>query len=159
MSRVVVIGAGAMGLRPAIMPPSAATPSPCSKPRPSRAAWRRISTSAACRSSATYHFVCKSDRATFDLLAELGLGDKMRWVPTSMGYYVDGTLYRWGDPVALLQFPKLSLIEKLRYGAMMFLVDQAQRLAAASKTSRPRTGSPPGAGAASMSVCGRRCSS
>jgi protoporphyrinogen oxidase len=67
-----------------------------------------------------YHFVCKADRSTFDLLAELGLGDKMRWVPTSMGYYIDGRLYPWGDPLSLLTFPKLSLIEKLRYGAMMF---------------------------------------
>jgi protoporphyrinogen oxidase len=29
-----------------------------------------------------YHFVCKSDHATFDPLAELALADKMRWVPT-----------------------------------------------------------------------------
>ena len=54
-----------------------------------------------------YHFVCKSDQATFDLLAELGLADKMRWVPTSMGYYFDGKLYPWGDPVSLLRFPHL----------------------------------------------------
>jgi protoporphyrinogen oxidase len=37
-----------------------------------------------------------------------------------MGYFVDGTLYPWGDPVSLLTFPKLSLIDKLRYGLMMF---------------------------------------
>jgi protoporphyrinogen oxidase len=67
-----------------------------------------------------YHFVCKADQSTFDLLAELGLTDKMRWVPTSMGYFFDGKLYPWGDPISLLRFPKLSLIEKLRYGAMMF---------------------------------------
>jgi protoporphyrinogen oxidase len=29
-----------------------------------------------CQSSATYHFVCKSDEATFDLLAELALGTR-----------------------------------------------------------------------------------
>jgi protoporphyrinogen oxidase len=44
----------------------------------------------------------------------------MRWVPTSMGYYVDGKLYPWGDPLSLLAFPKLNPIEKLRYGLMMF---------------------------------------
>jgi protoporphyrinogen oxidase len=68
-----------------------------------------------------YHFVCKSDRATFDLMQELGIGDKMRWVSTSMGYFIDGRLYEWGNPVALLRFPNLSIIEKLRYGLMMFL--------------------------------------
>jgi protoporphyrinogen oxidase len=67
-----------------------------------------------------YHFVCKADRPTFELLGELGLGDRMRWVATTMGYYVDGRLEPWGDPLALLRFPKLSLIEKLRYGAMAF---------------------------------------
>ena len=68
-----------------------------------------------------YHFVCKADRPTFDLMSELGISDKMRWVATSMGYYVDGRLYEWGNPVALLRFSKLSVVEKLRYGLMMFL--------------------------------------
>jgi protoporphyrinogen oxidase len=68
-----------------------------------------------------YHFVCKADRPTFDLLAELGIGDKMRWTPTSMGYFLDNRLQDWGNPVALLAFKGLSLIDKLRYGAMMFV--------------------------------------
>jgi protoporphyrinogen oxidase len=67
-----------------------------------------------------YHFVCKADRSTFDLLNELGLGSAMRWVPTSMGYFIDGHLYPWGDPISLVKFPKISFIDKLRYGAMMF---------------------------------------
>lgn len=67
-----------------------------------------------------YHFVCKSDQATFDLLADLSLRDKMRWVPTSMGYYYDGALYPWGDPISLIRFPHLSIVEKVRYGLMMF---------------------------------------
>ena len=68
-----------------------------------------------------YHFVCKADQPTFDLMNELGIGDKMRWVGTSMGYYVDGRLHEWGNPIALLRFPKLSMVEKIRYGLMMFL--------------------------------------
>ena len=53
-------------------------------------------------------------------MRELGIGDRMRWRDTSMAYYIGGTLHRWGDPVSLLRFPLLSLIEKLRYGALMF---------------------------------------
>jgi protoporphyrinogen oxidase len=60
-----------------------------------------------------YHFVCKADQATFDLMAELGISDKLMWR--------DGRHYRWGDPLALLAFPKLGLIDKLRYGLHMFL--------------------------------------
>src|SRR5690349_19664457 len=67
-----------------------------------------------------YHFVCKTDQPTFDLMKELGIGDLMRWRPTSMGYYIDGRHYRWGDPVSLLTFPRLGIIPKLRYGLQMF---------------------------------------
>jgi len=68
-----------------------------------------------------YHFVCKSDQPTFDLLQELGISERMHWRPTSMGYFFAGKLYPWGDPVSLLRFPHLTLIEKLRYGALMYL--------------------------------------
>jgi protoporphyrinogen oxidase len=66
-----------------------------------------------------YHFVCKTDFPTFALLEELGISDKMRWVRTGMGQFADKRLHRWGDPVALLRFPGLRLIDKLRYGLMM----------------------------------------
>jgi protoporphyrinogen oxidase len=68
-----------------------------------------------------YHFVCKADQPTFDLMAELGIADKMKWRPTSMGYYIDGEHFAWGDPISLLKFPRLGIISKLRYGAQMFL--------------------------------------
>ncbi len=68
-----------------------------------------------------YHFICKSDQPTFDLMKELGIADRMVWRGTSMGYFIDGKHYRWGDPLALLTFPKLGLISKLRYGLHMFL--------------------------------------
>jgi protoporphyrinogen oxidase len=74
-----------------------------------------------------YHFVCKTDYPTFDLLAELGLSDKMRWVATSMGYFVQGKLYRWGDPIALLRFPLLGWVEKFRYGLLMFISARRER--------------------------------
>jgi protoporphyrinogen oxidase len=68
-----------------------------------------------------YHFVCKADRPTFELMAELGIADKMLWRPTSMGYFIDGRHYPWGDPLSLLKFPLLGPVDKLRYGAHMFL--------------------------------------
>lgn len=67
-----------------------------------------------------YHFICKADQPTFDLMAEIGIGDKMRWTPTSMGYFMDGKLHRWGDPFALLALPGLSLVDKIRYGLLAF---------------------------------------
>ncbi len=63
-----------------------------------------------------YHFICKTDFPLFDLLADLGLSDKLRWTDTKMGFYYNGKLYRWGTPFALLAFDGLDLISKIRYG-------------------------------------------
>jgi protoporphyrinogen oxidase len=73
-----------------------------------------------------YHFVCRSDAPTFALMRELGIGDKMRWVDTSMAYYIAGKVHKWGDPVALLRFPHLNFVEKLRTGLQMFLTTKAR---------------------------------
>jgi protoporphyrinogen oxidase len=120
MSRVVVIGAGAMGLAAAYHALKRGHQVTVLEAAPEAGGMAAHFDLGGLSIERYYHFVCKADRPTFDLMAELGIGDKMRWVPTSMGYYVDGKLYPWGDPVSLLKFPKLSLIEKLRYGAMMF---------------------------------------
>jgi protoporphyrinogen oxidase len=68
-----------------------------------------------------YHFVCKEDYALFDLLKELDLEDKLHWNSTLMGYYFQGKLYKWGNPIALLTFSKLSIINRFRYGLHMFI--------------------------------------
>ncbi len=67
-----------------------------------------------------YHFCCRSDVDTLQLMSDLGMTRPMNWVETRMGYFVDGKLYRFGDPVSLLLFPKLGPVEKVRYGLMAF---------------------------------------
>jgi protoporphyrinogen oxidase len=67
-----------------------------------------------------YHFCCLSDEDTFELLEELGAANTMKWVSTKMGYYLDGRLIRWGNPVALLFAPGIDLITKIRYGLQAF---------------------------------------
>src|SRR5690349_4776987 len=62
-----------------------------------------------------YHFICKTDEPTFELLRELGIADRLRWRPTSMGYFDGGRLHSWGDPISLLRFPKISLFSRIRY--------------------------------------------
>lgn len=73
-----------------------------------------------------YHFICKSDASTFALMDELGIGDKMRWSDTSMSYYMGGKVHKWGDPFALLSFPHLTMTEKFRTGLQMFLTTKAK---------------------------------
>jgi protoporphyrinogen oxidase len=62
-----------------------------------------------------YHFICKPDATTFHYLREFGLEDRLRWVPTRMGFYHEGRLHDWGHPMALLRFPGLSFLDKIRY--------------------------------------------
>jgi protoporphyrinogen oxidase len=68
-----------------------------------------------------YHFVCRADAPTFALMEELGIADKMRFVPAATAYFTHGKLYKWSTPWALLTFPHLSLVAKIRYGLQMFL--------------------------------------
>jgi protoporphyrinogen oxidase len=63
-----------------------------------------------------YHFHCTSDHAFLQVLDELGLATKMRWVETRMGYWYQDRLQPWGNPIALLKFRGLGLLPKLRYG-------------------------------------------
>jgi protoporphyrinogen oxidase len=74
-----------------------------------------------------YHFVCKADRPTFELMEELGLGDRMRWRDTSMGLFSGGRLHTWGNPVALLRYPGIDLISRLRYGLLAFVSTNRER--------------------------------
>ena len=63
-----------------------------------------------------YHFICTPDHTTFKYLREFGLEDKLRWTETRMGFYWNGKLHDWGTPQAMLAFPGLSFLQKLRYG-------------------------------------------
>ena len=67
-----------------------------------------------------YHFICKSDMPTFELMEELGIDDKVMWVETKMGYYIEGRHYKWADPIALLTFPLMGFWQKIRYGLSVF---------------------------------------
>lgn len=121
MARVVVLGAGAMGLAAAYRALRLGHQVTLLEAAPEPGGMAAHFDLAGLSIEQFYHFVCKSDQPTFELLRELGLGDRMRWRGTSMAYFIGGRLYRWGDPVSLLRFPHLGPLEKLRYGALMFI--------------------------------------
>jgi protoporphyrinogen oxidase len=68
-----------------------------------------------------YHFHCTSDHAFLKVLDELGLAQRMHWVATRMGYWYQGVVQPWGNPLALLKFRGLGLIAKVRYATHVFL--------------------------------------
>ena len=63
-----------------------------------------------------YHHLFKSDTYMVDLIHELGLGEKLAWIESKVGFYHDGTIYNFVTPMDLLKFKPLSLINRIRLG-------------------------------------------
>ncbi len=133
--RVVVVGAGAMGLAAAYHAAKAGHAVTVVEAGPEAGGMAAHFDFGGLSLERYYHFVCRPDAPTFALLDELGLGDRMVWKPTTMGYFIDGALHKWGDPVSLLRFPKLDLVSKIRYGALMFLSAKRPRWDALERVS------------------------
>ena len=64
-----------------------------------------------------YHHFFTHDAELRWLVGELGLTDKLRFLPATMGIFRDGRLHPFNGPRDLLRFPPLSLPAKLRFGA------------------------------------------
>lgn len=116
MAKVVVVGAGAMGLAAAYRAVKNGHDVDLIEAAPEPGGMAGHFDFDGVSLERFYHFVCKTDYPTFDLLKELGLNGAMQWRATSMGVFTGGKLHRWGDPIALLKFPHLSLWQKMRYG-------------------------------------------
>jgi len=71
-----------------------------------------------------YHFVCGPDYPLFEMMKELSIADKLKWNETKMGFFYNGKLYKWGNPLYLLTFPEADMITKLRYGLHVFLASK-----------------------------------
>jgi protoporphyrinogen oxidase len=127
MSRVVVIGAGAMGLAAAYRAAVNGHTVEVFESAPEPGGMAGHFDFDGVSLERFYHFVCKTDTPTFDLLAELGISHKMRWRETSMGVLTQGKLFKWGDPFALLRFPYLTPLQKLRYGIFALVCARRNR--------------------------------
>lgn len=127
MSRVVIVGAGAMGLAAGYHAAKAGHQVEVIEASSDAGGMAAHFDFAGLSIERFYHFVCKTDQPTFDLMAELDLADAMRWRDTTMGYFAGGKLHKWGDPISLLTYPHLSLVEKIRYGLLAFISTKRDR--------------------------------
>ena len=64
-----------------------------------------------------YHHFFTHDAELRWLIGELGLADRLRFLPATMGIFRDGGLHPFNGPRDLLRFPPLSLPAKVRFGA------------------------------------------
>jgi len=127
MAKIVVLGAGAMGLAAAYEALKQGHQTTLIEASPEPGGMAAHFDFEGLSIERFYHFVCKADDPTFALLEELGIGDLMRWRATSMGYFIGGKVHNWGDPFSLLAFPHLNIVEKVRYGGLMFLSTRRDR--------------------------------
>ena len=71
-----------------------------------------------------YHVILLSDSRLRNLLTEIGLEHELNWAETKTGFYTNGKLYSMSDTREFLNFPPLTLMEKLRLGGTIFLASK-----------------------------------
>ncbi len=73
-----------------------------------------------------YHHWFTSDTYVTDLMSELGLGDRVMWIPSKVGFLRDGKIWNWVTPMDILRFAPLSLVGRLRLGLSTFYLTYLQ---------------------------------
>ena len=63
-----------------------------------------------------YHHWFTSDTDIVELVEEIGLGDTIRWIDSTVGTLYDGRIYDFVTPLDLLKFKPLSFPDRIRLG-------------------------------------------
>lgn len=63
-----------------------------------------------------YHHLFHSDTAIIDLMTELGIGDTLQWLPSTVGMFHDGKIWPLDGAVDLLRLGYISPVARLRIG-------------------------------------------
>lgn len=71
-----------------------------------------------------YHVILLSDFRTRNILKEIGLEEKVKWVETKTGFYINGKLYSMSDTIEFLRFPTLNLLDKFRLGLTIIVASK-----------------------------------
>lgn len=71
-----------------------------------------------------YHVILLSDFRTRGILKDIGLEDKIEWVETKTGFFMNGKLYSMSDTIEFLKFPTLNLIDKFRLGLTIIVASK-----------------------------------
>jgi len=70
------------------------------------------------RLEAYYHHLFSTDTTIIDLIGELGLGDRLQWIESKVGWFDDGKIYPFVTPMDLARFGPLPLVDRVRLGLM-----------------------------------------
>ena len=70
------------------------------------------------RLEAYYHHLFSTDTTIIDLIGELGLGDRLKWIESKVGWFDDGKIYPFVTPMDLARFGPLPFIDRVKLGLM-----------------------------------------
>jgi protoporphyrinogen oxidase len=65
-----------------------------------------------------YHHLFQSDRDIVALMDELGIGDKLLWLPSDVGYYADGRIWPLNGALDVLRLGFIPFADRVRLGAV-----------------------------------------
>ncbi|MGI9253954.1 MAG: NAD(P)/FAD-dependent oxidoreductase, partial [Thermomicrobiales bacterium] len=63
-----------------------------------------------------YHHLFQSDHAIIDLIDELGIGDRLVWLPSNVGYFADGKIWPLNGAADLLKLGFIPFHDRVRLG-------------------------------------------
>jgi protoporphyrinogen oxidase len=70
------------------------------------------------RLEAYYHHLFSTDTTIIDLIEELGLGDRLKWIESKVGWFDQGKIYGFTTPKDLAFFGPLPPLDRVRAGLM-----------------------------------------
>jgi protoporphyrinogen oxidase len=71
-----------------------------------------------------YHHLFGSDAHVLSLMDELGIGDRLRWIESKVGFYYDDQIYDFVTPLDLLRFKPLNPFNRVKLGLMYLYLQQ-----------------------------------
>ncbi len=81
-----------------------------------------------------YHHLFRSDTAMIDLMGELGLSHRLKWIDSNVGYYARGRLWKFTSPFDLLRFRPLPLVDRIRLGLVTLGLQRRKEWASLEQT-------------------------
>ena len=73
-----------------------------------------------------YHHLFMSDTHMVDLIHELGLGHKLAWIQSKVGFYHNRKIWKFASPIDLLKFTPLSMFDRMRLGLVTLYLQKTK---------------------------------
>ncbi|MQF70194.1 NAD(P)/FAD-dependent oxidoreductase [SAR202 cluster bacterium AD-804-J14_MRT_500m] len=74
-----------------------------------------------------YHHLFRSDKDIVELIHQIGLGSKLRWIESKVGLFYGDKIWNFASPKDLLTFKPLSMKDRIRLGLVTFYLQKTKR--------------------------------